>query len=268
MHQGDALGPVGFALGLEEALDKVQPVAKDIPWACWYLDDGTLVGDVKALAAYMEVLAPALASIGLSINAKKCSLWGPGLHCVGGSSPLLPETIQAGCLLRGVPLVPFARDQEKPNGITVLGVPVDAPGCHVMGHQAWRKAVESASRLLRNLRNCPDGQVRHCLMRYCLDACRVNHLMRGAPRASAGEYPDILSNNMYVACADLIGCAVPPAAWDQARLPISMGGLGIRDPTQCWAEARIAALANFHAKAIRSQRYRRWCRSWGLHTTH
>ena len=38
-------------------------------------------------------------------------------------------------------------------------------------------------------------------------------------------------------------------AWEQATMPISVGGLGIRDPLTVWPEARIAALANFHARA-------------------
>ena len=42
---------------------------------------------------------------------------------------------------------------------------------------------------------------------------------------------------------------MPAQAWEQASLPISQGGLGIRDPESAWREARIAALIRYHAKA-------------------
>ena len=32
-------------------------------------------------------------------------------------------------------------------------------------------------------------------------------------------------------------------------MPISKGGLGVRDPERCWAEARIAAIVGFHGNA-------------------
>ena len=42
VHQGDACGPLGFALGLDFGLDLCQ--ARDLDWESWYLDDGHIVG--------------------------------------------------------------------------------------------------------------------------------------------------------------------------------------------------------------------------------
>ena len=44
IHQGDACGPLGFALGLDTALDQCETRALD--WESWYLDDGHIVGNV------------------------------------------------------------------------------------------------------------------------------------------------------------------------------------------------------------------------------
>ena len=39
------MGPLGFALGLEEALDAVPDDEEDgVAWNVWYLDDGTISG--------------------------------------------------------------------------------------------------------------------------------------------------------------------------------------------------------------------------------
>jgi hypothetical protein len=37
-------------------------------------------------------------------------------------------------------------------------------------------------------------------------------------------------------------------AWEQATLPITEGGLGIRDPASSWAEARMAALVGLQLR--------------------
>ena len=36
VHQGDALGPLGFALGLDEALDACAAEMRALHWCTWY----------------------------------------------------------------------------------------------------------------------------------------------------------------------------------------------------------------------------------------
>ena len=62
VHQGDAMGPLGFALGLEQALDTCRAQQDALPWVSWYLDDGTIVGPLDAVQAYLSALGPALAA--------------------------------------------------------------------------------------------------------------------------------------------------------------------------------------------------------------
>ena len=79
MHQGDSSGPLGFALGPEEALDCCEEEARALDWGVWYLDDGHLVGEVSAVLAYLGKFQGALASrAGLELNPAKCVMWGPG----------------------------------------------------------------------------------------------------------------------------------------------------------------------------------------------
>ena len=49
VHQGDAMGPLAFSLGLDVALDQCAHLEAGLPWSAWYLDDGVLVGHVEAL---------------------------------------------------------------------------------------------------------------------------------------------------------------------------------------------------------------------------
>ena len=75
VHQGDAMGPLGFALALDAAENP------DLSgWKTWYLDDGHIVGRVDNVADYLATLIPALKSAHLGINMAKCKVWGPGVE--------------------------------------------------------------------------------------------------------------------------------------------------------------------------------------------
>ena len=62
------MGPLGFALGLEEALEGCKTTQRDLAWSTWYLDDGHCVGSLEAVSAYLEDLQPKLVAVCLSIN--------------------------------------------------------------------------------------------------------------------------------------------------------------------------------------------------------
>ena len=119
VHQGDAMGPLGFAPGLDVALDCCSTEETKIPRCAWYLDDGTLVGPQSALLEYLEKLVPALAAIGLEVNRTKCALWGPGAQ----TEQDMVDRIPIDHPIKKIPVTPFGPSA----GITVLGVPVDAP---------------------------------------------------------------------------------------------------------------------------------------------
>jgi len=74
VHQGDAMGPLGFALGLEGAPDKCAESEKALEWATWYLDDGTIIGSPESVGNYLKDLILALTEIGLEVNIRKCQL--------------------------------------------------------------------------------------------------------------------------------------------------------------------------------------------------
>jgi hypothetical protein len=103
--------------------------------------------------------------------------------------------------------------------------------------------------LLKRLRLLPDGQTRHGLVRHCLDACKVMYLLRSTAFSSARDAATRLSAALRQTVTDLVGCPLTDAAWAQATLPIAYQGIGIRDPLEEWAPARIASLVHFHRSA-------------------
>ena len=67
VQQGDPMGPFLFCLAIHGVVTNLNSTVN-----CWYLDDGSLVGDVNTVSADFERLSSQSANLGLSINPKKC----------------------------------------------------------------------------------------------------------------------------------------------------------------------------------------------------
>ena len=120
VQQGDPLGPLFSPLAVHRALNAV-PGGAHIQR--WYLDDGILLGPPPALEAALGHLMVCLRPLGLSLNLRKTTLWGPGSW---PASSLLASAIR-------VPLE---------EGACVLGVLVTAPagGAALSGHDGHSSA--------------------------------------------------------------------------------------------------------------------------------
>ena len=60
-------------------------------WETWYLDDGLVVGSPERVAAFLGALFLALPQVGLELNLRKCSLWGPGVQECASRPVAYPE---------------------------------------------------------------------------------------------------------------------------------------------------------------------------------
>ena len=241
VHQGDTCGPLGFALGLNTALDACRDEANPLLWEVWYLDDGTIVGSASHVMSYLQRLHVELRKVGLVLNPDKCRLIGPGIQASPNGGPRYPRDLALDHFGRAIPVVPFSVGL----GITTLGVPADVPGGKEYSTRKWHDAVGLALHLLERLQLFPGVQIRHALLRYCLDGCRVMHLLRSTPLDTGQRAVEELSSSIRAAADDLVGTSLPDLVWAQATLPISSGGLGIKDPHHERPHARMAALSTF-----------------------
>ena len=201
-HQGCPLGPLGFAVGIQDVLQDVA-TASGLQWSSWYLDDGLLVGSPDRICAAMATLSPKLASLGLKVNTSKCEVWGPQGRVVAERIP-------------GLLLTPWAPE----SGTTVLGVPISFPGSKVHTEKHWQtriQALESATDLVTKV---TDAQLAHHLLRQCLDGCRVNHLLRATPWDGEDDPetpgPGQAQAVILGAFEDIIGRSLSPAQSIQA----------------------------------------------------
>ena len=85
-HQGCPLGPLGFALGVQDILERVSATG-GLVWSSWYLDDGLLIGPPDRIVAAMQDLQTSFSQRGLDVNLRKCEVWGPSAGTVHATFP-------------------------------------------------------------------------------------------------------------------------------------------------------------------------------------
>ena len=195
-------------------------------WDCWYLDDGLLVGDPARLSVVYQGLGAHFATMGLQVNAQKCEIWGPGAsYCTG---------------MDNARLIPW----EAGKGVTVLGTPIIFPGGRAQLEKAWRKGTTRLKTTLASVTQAVDTQVAHHLLRKCMDACKVTHLMR-----AADAYGDLEGVD---ACTEAF-CPLLRTLWAQdshrngdCRHVYQLDAVATRAPSLIRSSARMSALVSFY----------------------
>lgn len=225
LQQGDPLGPLGFALGIQQVLEDLKPL---VSWQMWYLDDGLLVGNRAQLNDAMALVNSRFAELGLQINVSKCELWGP----LAGPSPTNDH-------LRGV------RRIALDTGISVLGGPVDLPNKEGQTAAVWLHRLHDMARSLKALEDFPQLHIQYSLLRSCLDACKVSDLLRVSHFSKARPRVEACTRLCRATLQRILGTALTEAQWVQASMPIRHGGMGITDANFAHLPARLACASDF-----------------------
>ena len=101
------------------------------------------------------------------------------------------------------------------------------------------------TKTLTVLQQVPDCQLQYTLLRSCLDACKVNHLLRATPFPQATAAVAGCTTAIRGTLESLINRPLTDPQWQQAALPVRYGGLGIGDPMLTRPFARISAMLDF-----------------------
>ena len=230
------MGPLFFSLCW-------RPVVEGLPESLrlnlWYLDDGHLVGTKDDLRKAFQVIEAAGEALGVRVNAAKCRLWGPalfqqtedvvmqGTSWVAEDCPHLPDDMiveyrEADGAWPSIPIVPWKTD----TGLKVLGLPVCFPGSSDFAVSAFAGVVGDLERCCSVLHALGDTQCEHLLLRYCLDACRIMHYLRGvdcrpleplikrATLAIRMAWADVVGQICWIWSGSKARCPCVSRAWD------------------------------------------------------
>ncbi|GKA54963.1 putative reverse transcriptase domain-containing protein, partial [Tanacetum coccineum] len=121
VQQGDPLGPLLFALILHPLLHKIKDSCKLLLHA-WYLDDGTVIGDLEEVARVLDIIKVNDPGLGLKLNIKKTEIFWPSCNGMKLREGLFPDDIRRSSsgvkLLRGA----VSRDADYISGLAMRRV--------------------------------------------------------------------------------------------------------------------------------------------------
>ena len=208
VQQGDVLGPLYFALAIQEMTDECKS-----DYSCWFLDDGVLVANALTIKDDYLRMVDSAAAVGLRLKPEKCEI-----------SSINPDNFNAVQSLKALePLFKIVNVGD----LHLLGAPLLPSSVEPV----LQKKLEDLSRLCENLKLL-EKHVAFYLLKNCFAIPRLLYFLRCAPCFTK---PDLLKSYDLVIRESLLAIGDTPMDqrnWEIASLPVSYGGFGIRTASE------------------------------------
>ena len=195
-------------------------------------DDATAVGTPDQLRHVVQIMETMGPERGLTLSTDR-SVPGKGKTQVWSPDPLFAATAEPD------PLDSGTRKVSEP-GFTLLGSPV---GSQEFISQSLRKSIEKIKITINQLLNIEDSQTEYCLLRACFGLSKIGYLLRTTDTSPHMDLLALFDSIMHSALCELMGSALSPTAAAQAALPVSLGGLGLREARDHGPVSYVASVA-------------------------
>lgn len=200
VQQGDPSGPLLFSIAIHPILEEL---SSDLN--VWYLDDGTMVGDIKTIKNDLIIIKERFEKMGLKVNTDKCEIFLMDEKNEKEISEI--ETIYPGI--------------KKVNELTLLGSAITLNAGEIILTKK-RKELE----LLFSRLEILNKHVAYFLLKNCLGIPKLTYIIRTMP---LWKYPELV-NSIDSLLKDTIEniCNTQIPDYTIPSLPCRFGGLGIR----------------------------------------
>jgi len=239
IQQGDPLGPLLFALGIQGLVDQISKI-DGIDTNVWTADDGCISDTPAAVAQAIALLEREFPKLVLELAKDgKCEI-------IGDSVATDPPTSSPG---EG-PLFPAYLTRVTPQEATHLSVP--------LGSEEHAQAFVHERLLIKNdLDSCLEGllelhqpQIALFILRSCLSFGKIVNWLRTVPPKKTLPFLERWDRTLLHALSDIL--AVPSSdilgdASRQIQLPLVMGGWACEAPS---TTQRLATSLAFDAVPI------------------
>lgn len=204
VQQGDPLGPLLFCLTINNLIKSLRS-----RFNAWYLDDGSLGDSSNVVFNDLQSVIEQSKCLGLELNFEKCELF-------------FVNESDSSTISKFNSLCPNIRITNK-SELSLLGSPLT--------DQALKTCLESKKEVFRNmfskLEQLP-SHISYTLLKHCFTFPKFIYVLRCCPTWHQSSILEDLDNNFRHALEKISNNIVDPVTWQQASLPIDMGGLGIR----------------------------------------
>ena len=236
-HQGDPLAALLFSLVLQSLVMMIQERVPRLAVNTWFLDDGTLVGELDDLQEVVDILVQQGPAKGLILstsantvapNRPKSSVWSPqDLGAVEEPLQQVPRVVEEGIILLGAPL-----------------------GSAAFVRQAIQAKVSKVEAISARLPLLKDPHTEFVLLRSCLALPKISFILRTVDTSNHIDLLQDFDANTRESLTRILGCPLDERAWRQAKLPVGMGGLGLRGAKNHATAAHAASvLSSLHLVA-------------------
>ena len=215
LQQGDPLAPLLFCASTMKLSRSMTS-----EFNVWYLDDGTIGGDVSDLLLDLETVRTAGRKIGLLLNDGKCEIVTDDANVVTQIRAVLPAIHHVPC-----------------NESILLGAPI--------GDETSVDAVLNTKlvtfRLLTSRLASLSAHDALYLLKNCFSMPKLIYTLRCAACYKStvlNEYDANIHSTLQV----ILNIDLSEAAWSQATLPVASGGLGVRLATDLALPAFLASV--------------------------
>ena len=176
----------------------------------WYLDDGVLAGETRAIGDLVRQVEVEASAIGLTLQPHKSTVWWPS------EDPTRMSAFPPG----------FVRVRES--GTILLGAPISH--CPDFHQSCMQRRIDRVEELIDLLPGIDEPHTQLCLLRSCLSACRVTYSLRCSPPHLLTDRAELFDRGTARALRDIVfgaDHALSAHAFTIASLPVSLGGLGV-----------------------------------------
>ena len=208
VQQGDPFAGICFALVLQPVVEAIKTEVPTLSANVWLHDDGSAVGTEEELKSVVAIVKRDGPQRGLHLQPDKSTVWSPSPLAPGNKDPLQ-------CGIKQV---------EEP-GIKLLGAPI---GSDEFIAQFVKKKVEKIKIITAQLPSLHQPHLEFVLLRSCLALPKIVYILRTTDPSKFWHLLRDFDSTTRESLSRILGGAVSDRSWEQAKLPISMGGLGLR----------------------------------------
>ena len=112
-------------------------------------------------------------------------------------------------------------------GADLLGSPIY--GSEQYYNAVFQKHINTVTKAQNHLIDIDNPQIEFHLLRTCLSLPKINHLLRTVPPGKATQKRYLFDQCLRRSLDILSHSSLSDEAWCQASLPITLGGLGLRE---------------------------------------